>query len=186
MYNIAITGPRPHVYKFASRLPGTSFDNLFTSSWSLSFMAHMTDLILAKAHQYGKVRCITGMALGVDQLFAMAAIRAKAETGSVIIHAAVPCINHSSKWPYKSRRIYDDILKQCDEIHIVHNGPYTKTCLQERNEYMVDMSNELIAIWNGTSGGTANCIKYAKETHSIISIMTPISFIDSPAEYKAS
>lgn len=51
---------------------------------------------------------------------------------------------------------------------------------------MVDMSNELIAIWNGTSGGTANCIKYAKETHSIISIMTPISFIDSPAEYKAS
>ena len=35
-------------------------------------------------------------------------------------------------------------------------------------------------------GGTANCIKYAKETHSIISIMTPISFIDSPAKYKAS
>ena len=51
---------------------------------------------------------------------------------------------------------------------------------------MVDMCNELIAIWNGTSGGTANCIRYAQETHCKINIMTPISFIDSPAEYKAS
>ena len=95
MYNIAITGHRPHAYKFASKLPETNFENAFTSKWALSFMDKMTDLIIAKVKQHGKVRCITGMALGVDQLFAMAAIRAKAETGSVIIHAAVPCINHS-------------------------------------------------------------------------------------------
>ena len=164
MYNIAITGPRPHVYKFASRLPGTSFDNLFTSSWSLSFMAYMTDLILIKARQYGKVRCITGMALGVDQLFAIAALNAKEQCED----------------------IYNKILSGCDEVYLVHNGPYNNTCMQERNEYMVDLANELIAVWDGKSGGTANCIRYAKETHCRINIFSPLSFIGKPSENKAS
>ena len=35
--------------------------------------------------------------------------------------------------------------------------------MQRRNEYMVDKADTLIAVWNGTSGGTANCVKYAKK-----------------------
>lgn len=186
MYNIAITGPRPHVYKFASRLPGTNFDNLFTSSWSLSFMAHMTELILAKAHQYGKVRCITGMAPGVDQLFAMAAINAKEKCEGITICAAIPCLNHFSRWPKKAQDIYNRILAECDEIHLVHQGPYNNTCIKKRNEYMVDMANELIAIYDGKASGTTNCIRYARETHCRINIFTPISFIEEPIEEKAS
>ena len=186
MYNIAITGPRPHVYKFASRLPGTSFDNLFTSSWSLSFMAYITDLILIKARQYGKVRCITGMALGVDQLFAMAALNAKEQCEDIYIHAAIPCANHSGRWPKKAQDIYNKILSGCDEVYLVHNGPYNNTCMQERNEYMVDLANELIAIYDGKSGGTANCIRYARETHCRINIFSPLSFIGEPSENKAS
>ncbi len=32
---------------------------------------------------------------------------------------------------------------------------------QKRNEYMVDNADFVIAVWDGTSGGTANCVKYA-------------------------
>ena len=136
MYITAVTCPRPHVYKFASRLPGTSFDNLFTSSWSLSFMAYMTHLILIKARQYGKVRGITGMALGVDQLFAMAALKAKEQCKDIYIHAAIPCVNHSSRWPKKAQDIYNKILSGCDGVYHVHNVPYNNSCMQEGNEYM--------------------------------------------------
>ena len=178
MYSIAITGPKPNVYKSASRLPGTNFDNILTSSWSLSFMAHMTDYILAKARQYGKIRCITGMALGVDQLFALAAIKAKEKCKDITICAAIPCLNHSSRWPKKAKDIYNKILAECDEMHLVHKGPYNNTCMQKRNEYMVDFANELIAIWDGKSGGTKNAVQYARETYCRINIFTPISFIE--------
>ena len=33
--------------------------------------------------------------------------------------------------------------------------------MQLRNEAMVNDCDLLLALWNGTSGGTANCIRYA-------------------------
>ena len=32
--------------------------------------------------------------------------------------------------------------------------------MQKRNEFMVDNSDLVVAVWNGTSGGTANCLAY--------------------------
>jgi uncharacterized phage-like protein YoqJ len=32
---------------------------------------------------------------------------------------------------------------------------------QKRNEWMVDHAQMVIAVWDGSSGGTANCVKYA-------------------------
>ena len=40
-----------------------------------------------------------------------------------------------------------------------------------------DLCNELIAVWDGTNGGTGNCVKYAKQTDRKINIMPPESFI---------
>ena len=40
--------------------------------------------------------------------------------------------------------------------------------MQERNIFMVDRADEILAVWNGTSGGTKNCIDYAKKQNKII------------------
>ena len=32
-----------------------------------------------------------------------------------------------------------------------------------RNEYMVDLADKIIAVWDGSNGGTANCVKYAEK-----------------------
>ncbi len=34
--------------------------------------------------------------------------------------------------------------------------------MQKRNEWMVDNCDMLVAVWDGTDGGTYNCIDYAK------------------------
>ena len=40
---------------------------------------------------------------------------------------------------------------------------YTPYCFQKRNRWMVDRSSRLIAVYNGTSGGTKNTIDYARK-----------------------
>ena len=48
---------------------------------------------------------------------------------------------------------------------MVSEEPYTNDCMQNRNIWMIDQLTSkddlLITVWDGTSGGTCNCIKYA-------------------------
>jgi len=104
-------------------------------------------------------KVISGMALGFDQLLALFAL----EQGIPVL-AAIPCDNQEKVWPKKSQERYQQILKNpLVTTYIVCSGPYHPGMMQVRNEYMCDHSNLLLACWDGTSGGTANCIKYARK-----------------------
>jgi len=101
---------------------------------------------------------ISGMALGVDQYAANRAIMM-----SIPVTAAIPFIGQESNWPTKSQEIYNILLEHVTKKVIVSSGEYSAHKLQVRNEWMVDHCDVLIAVWNGdTSGGTYNCIQYAK------------------------
>lgn len=100
---------------------------------------------------------ITGMALGVDQVFAEAAIIA-----GVPFLAAVPCDGQESRWPAESQKRYNQLLELADEVVVVTPGQYTNRCMQDRNIFMTDNCDKLVAVWNGKqSGGTYNCLQYA-------------------------
>lgn len=103
---------------------------------------------------------ISGMALGIDTLWAQMAIDNK-----IPFLAALPCWEQDSQWPNISRSRYHSILKNplCT-THFVHEGYYNNFCMQKRNEYMVNACDFLIAVWDGTPGGTANCLRYAEQT----------------------
>lgn len=102
---------------------------------------------------------ITGMALGIDQWTACDAFR----LGVPRILAAIPCLHHESRWPEPSRIKYHKILALPRvTTHFVSEKPYYNGCMQDRNEFMVDRADVVIAVWNGTRGGTANCVEYAK------------------------
>ena len=100
---------------------------------------------------------ITGMALGVDQDFAQAC----ADLG-VPFTAAVPCTGQDATWPDTSRRYYKHLLACAAEIFVVSPGPYAPWKMQKRNEWMVDHADEVLAVWNGSAGGTANCVAYVR------------------------
>ena len=106
---------------------------------------------------------ITGMALGVDTVFALAVLELKEEGYDIKLHCAIPCRNHSCKWVKESVDLYNDILSKADIVKRVSNEPYKPYLMQKRNEYMVDLADKVIAVWDGSKGGTSNCVRYAEK-----------------------
>ncbi len=107
------------------------------------------------------VLVITGMALGWDTAVALAC--ADLELPFV---AAIPFPGQDSRWPADSRRRYGYLLDRAARTHIVcaHGEPIAAS-MQKRNEWMVDNSDKLLALYNGSYGGTRNCLKYAEKLH---------------------
>ena len=116
---------------------------------------------------------ITGMALGVDMVFALAVLELKEEGYPIKLHCAIPCQNHSSKWIAESIKLYNDILSRADVVKLVTNAPYQPYLMQKRNEYMVDLADKVIAVWDGSKGGTGNCVKYAEKREKEIIRIEP-------------
>ena len=116
---------------------------------------------------------ITGMALGVDTVFALAVLELKEEGYDIKLHCAIPCKNHSCKWIDESVKLYNDILSKANTVHTVSDEEYKPWLMQKRNEYMVDLAEKVIAVWDGSSGGTCNCVKYAEKKNKEIIRIKP-------------
>ena len=112
------------------------------------------------AYGEGMRHFICGMARGCDFYFAEAVLALRAERGDVSLEAAVPCPTQADSWPAEDRARWRRILDQCDlETMVQHN--YTPGCMLRRNRYMVDHSALVIAVYDGTSGGTRRTLEYA-------------------------
>lgn len=106
---------------------------------------------------------ITGMALGVDTVFALAVLELKDEGVNIKLHCAIPCRNHSCKWRKESVDLYNYILSKADIITLVSDEDYKPWLMQKRNEFMVNNADKVLAVWNGSKGGTGNCVRYAEK-----------------------
>ena len=109
----------------------------------------------------GCTHFICGMARGCDFYFAEAVLALREKYPEVTLEAAVPCDTQANGWTAAERRRYDHLLAECDEVSFVAHV-YTPGCMQRRNQYMVDRSSVLLAVFNGSAGGTMNTILYAK------------------------
>lgn len=115
------------------------------------------------------VKAISGMALGIDQWSAHLCIKC-----NIPFIAAIPFINQECKWPKKSQETYKRILDKAAEVIIVSEGEYSAQKMQIRNEWMVDNSDKVIAVWDGSPGGTGNCIQYATKVGKEIYRINPL------------
>lgn len=103
-------------------------------------------------------KVISGMALGWDQALAQAAINLK-----IYLIAAIPFTNQDKVWRSESKKYYNELLSKASEvINVSGMDDYKVEYMQRRNEWMVDNCDILLAMFDGTSGGTANCMKYAE------------------------
>ena len=82
------------------------------------------------------------------------------EHEDITLEAAIPCEGQSKLWDKNQRRRYNYLVHQCD-IETVMQNEYSDDCMQKRNRYMVDRSSVLVAVFDGTSGGTSQTISYA-------------------------
>lgn len=167
---ICITGYRP------AKLPQRYGYNINSAAYQELGFTIQDVLCMEALHQQTlAIECISGMALGVDQLYVAVAdrIRHNHPIYKVSITAAVPCRGQELKWPIPSRESYHKLLALCDNVYYITNGSFTPSCMEERNQWMVDRSDAVIAVWDGKSGGTANCIRYAKKQHKTIYYIHP-------------
>jgi|SRR5579859_3819938 len=114
-------------------------------------------------------KVISGMALGVDSWLAYISHKL-----NIPFIAAVPFIGQEKAWPIKSQKTYNKLIKLASEVVIVSEGGYSPAKMQIRNEWMVNNCDKLIAVYNNDqSGGTYNCIQYAKSINKEIIYIDP-------------
>ena len=66
---------------------------------------------------------------------------------------------------------YEKILKRAD-CSVVLSEHYTQSCMFERNRYMVDNSDYVLAVWNGEKkGGTWYTIDYARKKNKPVEVL---------------
>lgn len=100
---------------------------------------------------------ISGMALGWDMAWAAAALEL-----AVPVYAAVPFLGQESQWPDVSQRQYLRILERCASVTYVCEPGYAAWKMQKRNEWMVERCHRVAALWDGSPGGTGNCVQFAR------------------------
>ena len=115
---------------------------------------------------------ISGMALGIDQICAEIVLELKEQYPSITLECAFPCKTQAVKWSEKSRKRYFTIIYQSDKKTMVQRE-YTYDCMMKRNKYMVDQSDFVIAVWNGSKSGTGNTVAYAKSKDKKIIQINP-------------
>ena len=124
------------------------------------FDASLLDRIVLDLIKTGTKRFYCGMALGFDLQAAHSVLIYKKKYDIQLI-ACLPCANQSDTFPPSDKKIYDDILKKCDE-KIVLSSEYYNGCMHYRDRYMVDKCNVLVTYQRRKSGGTSYTVNYAK------------------------
>ena len=131
--------------------------------------------IIEKAVINGYTYFISGMALGIDMICAEIVLELKKKYKNVMLECAIPCLNQEKKWSLTQQERYRKILHKADVVHYVSETEYTDTCMNDRNNYMVEQSDVVIAVWNGKPSGTGNTIKMAKNVGKKVRIVNPFS-----------
>jgi len=104
---------------------------------------------------------ITGMARGVDIWAAEIVLQLRESGLPVRLMCASPFDGFEKSWSEDWQRRYRTIMQSAD--HTLFVCPqYSRSCFQIRNEWMVNHSVRVIAVFSGEKGGTKNTVDYAQ------------------------
>ena len=106
---------------------------------------------------------ISGMARGVDLWAAEIVLRLRSDGAAIKLICASPFEGFERSWNSTDKSLYSKIVASADLIRFICPG-YSKACFQIRNEWMVNHSARVIAVFNGTPSGTKNTVDYARRS----------------------
>lgn len=145
MHRVCFTGHRPEKLKQPE-----------------SVIVKALETAIKEAIADGKNVFISGMARGVDIWAAEIVLRLRNEGQNLKLICASPYDGFERGWSAEWQRRYNVVLAAADLVRFICPG-YSRSCFQIRNEWMVDHSSLVIAVFNGQPGGTKNTIDYAKK-----------------------
>ena len=112
----------------------------------------------------GYTTFITGMTYGTDIWAGNIVVRLKDRFPELKLIAAVPFPGFADKWTDEWQQKYEKLLKAADFVKVVCTDNSNTAC-QIRNQWMINHSSKLIAVYDGKAGGTRNTIQYAWKNH---------------------
>ena len=138
-------------------------------SWTEKEVIAWLEAEILKAIDDGFVTFISGMARGVDIWAAEIVLHLRDEGKPIHLICASPFEGFARSWSDDWKQRYNDVIRRADIVKYVCKG-YSRACFQLRNEWMVDHSSRVIAVFSGGLGGTKNTIDYARssEIHTIV------------------
>lgn len=110
-----------------------------------------------------------GGALGFDQLFMDVVLHCGYE-----LTVARPFPSQSSLWLRDAQERYRELLSRVSHVIDVNGDPYAGWKMQARNVWIVDHSSMLIAVFDGSPGGTKNCYEYAMKKGKTVYRIDPL------------
>ena len=117
------------------------------------------DVVLA-LYFSGICHFVCGMARGSDFYFAEAVLSLRRDYENVTLEAVSPCEEQAKNWSETDRNRYYQLISECDTETLLQST-YTNDCMLRRNRYMVDHASVLVAVFDGTFGGTLHTVNYA-------------------------
>lgn len=165
--HIGLTGHRP------SKLGGYDL----SQPAYLSLQRDLEIYIERNLEVYETVVGHSGLALGADTIWSKAILAMKLKhPGRVKFHAEIPMLEQASAWFKKSDiDFWNEQVERADEQSvygslegITDKSERTRLAgkfLNVRNHGMLDHSNVLLALHDGSKGGTGNAVAYAKKTN---------------------
>ncbi len=123
-----------------------------------------------KAYEAGYRVFISGMQRGVDIWAAEIVLKMKKDGLPVKLVSACAFKGMEGRWEQSWIDRYNTLLQNADDVVYIGSCP-SRNAFFARNQWMVDHSNRLIAVFTGAPGGTEKTIRYAKKKQlEVISI----------------
>lgn len=117
------------------------------------------------------------MALGFDSIVAEAIIELKKEGFNTNFIACIPFEGQANFWSDEAKKKYEEYLQYTDSSIILYKR-YTKSCMFERNKFMIDNADILIVFTDSFEGGTGQAIKLAKNKGIKVYAISPNKIIE--------
>lgn len=147
---VAFTGHRPDKIKNGQTENGEQV---------LRIKQELRSAILKKIEE-GCTSFLSGMAMGADLWAAKIVLELKQQHPQISLTAVVPFEGQANRFPTSWKKRYQSVLLQCDEVHVL-SPTYYRSCYQSRNRWLVEHAGHLIAVYNGSRGGTMQTLNHA-------------------------
>lgn len=123
----------------------------------------------------GRRYFINGGAIGSDQDFLHECLGARDIAGyDLSVVTALPFEGYEKTWPLPAQHRARAMYLRSDFLYHVCEPGYTAWKLFARNQWMLDRSEVVIALWEGREeGGTWNVVKAAREAKKTLVVINP-------------
>ncbi len=148
--SVAFTGHRPEKITFGCQEDSAQIQRV---------KQELREAIIEKI-ETGCSCFLSGMAMGADLWAGEIVLELKRQYPHIKLTAVIPYAGQSDCFPASWRQRYDAVLAGCDYATVLSDF-YYKGCFRARNQWLLAHSEHLIAVFNGSRGGTMQTLNDA-------------------------